>query len=91
VLDVRPVEEYRAGHIPDAVSIPIADLKRRLAELPKRREIVAYCRGPYCVYAAEAVKLLRTRGFKAVRMAAGIPEWRARGLPVEASPTEGAP
>ena len=90
VLDVRPAEEYRAGHIPDAVSIPIADLKRRLAELPKRREIVAYCRGPYCVYAIDAVKLLRARGFKAVRMEAGVPEWRARGLPVEVSPTEGA-
>ncbi len=90
VLDVRPAEEYRAGHIPDAVSIPIADLKRRLAELPKRREIVAYCRGPYCVYAIDAVKLLRARGFKAVRMEAGVPEGRGRGLPGEVSPTEGA-
>lgn len=91
VLDVRPVEEYRAGHISDAVSIPISDLKRRLRELPKRREIVAYCRGPYCVYAVDAVKLLRARGYSAVRMEDGIPEWRARGLPVEVSPVEGAP
>lgn len=91
VLDVRPTEEYRAGHIQGAISIPIADLKRRLAELPKRREVVAYCRGPYCVYAVEAVKLLRARGFKAVRMEDGIPEWRARGLPVEDSCPETAP
>jgi rhodanese-related sulfurtransferase/DNA-binding transcriptional ArsR family regulator len=83
VLDVRPAEEYRAGHIPDAISIPVADLKRRLAELPRRREIVAYCRGPYCVYAADAVKLLRARGFKAQRLEIGVPEWRARGFPVE--------
>jgi rhodanese-related sulfurtransferase/DNA-binding transcriptional ArsR family regulator len=90
VLDVRPAEEYCAGHIPDAVSIPIADLKRRLAELPKRREVVAYCRGPYCVYAVDAVKLLRARGFKAVRMEDGVSEWRARGFRVDVSPTEGA-
>jgi rhodanese-related sulfurtransferase/DNA-binding transcriptional ArsR family regulator len=83
VLDVRPAEEYRAGHIPDAVSIPLAELKRRLAELPKRREVIAYCRGPYCVYAIEAVKLLRARGFKAVRMEDGVAEWRARGFRIE--------
>jgi rhodanese-related sulfurtransferase/DNA-binding transcriptional ArsR family regulator len=88
VLDVRPAEEYRAGHIPEAVSIPISELKRRLRELPKRREIVAYCRGPYCVYALDAVKLLRERGFKAVRMEDGIPEWQARGLPIETTPPE---
>jgi rhodanese-related sulfurtransferase/DNA-binding transcriptional ArsR family regulator len=86
VLDVRPSEEYRAGHIPDALSIPISDLRRRLRDLPRRKEIVAYCRGPYCVYALDAVKLLREHGFKAVRMEDGIPEWRARGLPVVVSP-----
>lgn len=91
VLDVRPVEEYRAGHIPGAVSIPIAELKRRLTELPRSREIVAYCRGPYCVFAVDAVKLLRARGFKAARMEEGIPEWRARGLPIEVHPPEAAP
>lgn len=88
VLDVRPPEEFRAGHLPGAVSIPLADLKRRLSELPKRREIVAYCRGPYCVFAVDAVKLLRARGFKASRMEDGVPEWRARGLPIEVSPPE---
>lgn len=87
VLDVRPVEEYRAGHIPGAVSVPLADLKRRLAKLPKSREIVAYCRGPYCVFAIEAVKLLRARGFNAVRLDEGIHEWRARGLRVERART----
>lgn len=90
VLDVRPLEEFRAGHIPGAVSVPLADLKRRLSELPKRRAIVAYCRGPYCVFAVDAVKLLRARGFKALRMEDGVPEWRTRGFPVEVSPTEGA-
>src|SRR5262249_43995309 len=85
LLDVRPVEEFRAGHIPGAVSIPVAELKRRLASLPKLREVVAYCRGPYCVFAVEAVKVLRANGFTAVRMEEGIPEWRARGLPIEIS------
>ncbi len=88
VLDVRPVEEYRAGHIPGALSIPLADLKRRLASLPKSRHVVAYCRGPYCVYAIDAVKVLRARGFKATRLDEGIQDWRARGLPVEVSPSE---
>jgi rhodanese-related sulfurtransferase/DNA-binding transcriptional ArsR family regulator len=83
LLDVRPAEEYAAGHLAGAVSIPHDELKRRLAELPKRREIVAYCRGPYCVFAVEAVKLLRARGFKATRIEDGVHEWRARGLPVE--------
>lgn len=80
VLDVRPAEEYRAGHIPGALSIPLAALRRRLAELPQRRQIVAYCRGPYCVMAIEAVKLLRARGFRAVRFDEGVQEWRARGF-----------
>jgi rhodanese-related sulfurtransferase len=83
VLDVRPSEEYRAGHIPGARSIPLPDLKKRLAELPKDREVVAYCRGPYCVMAIEAVTLLRKRGFKAQRMEHGVIDWRARGWRVE--------
>lgn len=83
VLDVRPVEEYRAGHIPGAISVPLGDLERRLAELPSDREVVAYCRGPYCVMAVEAVEILRARGFKATRLEEGVPDWRARGLPVE--------
>lgn len=82
VVDVRPVEEYQAGHIPGAVSVPLPELERRLAELPTDREIVAYCRGPYCVLAVEAVGRLRARGFRALRLEDGIPDWRARGLPV---------
>lgn len=82
VVDVRPVEEYQAGHIPGAVSLPLRDLERRLAELPADREIVAYCRGPYCVMAVEAVGRLRARGFRALRLEDGVPDWRARGLPV---------
>jgi rhodanese-related sulfurtransferase len=83
VLDVRPVEEFRAGHIPGAISVPLSELKKRIAELPKRREIVAYCRGPYCVMAIEAVELLRKKGFRAHRMELGIVDWRARGWRVE--------
>ena len=79
VLDVRPAEEYRAGHIPGALSVPLAELKKRLAELPKHREIVAYCRGPYCVMAIEAVDVLRKKGFRAHRMEQGVIDWRARG------------
>jgi rhodanese-related sulfurtransferase len=79
VLDVRPPEEYRAGHIPGAISIPVGELKGRLEELPKSREVVAYCRGPYCVMALEAVELLRKKGFKAHRMEQGVVDWRARG------------
>jgi rhodanese-related sulfurtransferase/predicted transcriptional regulator len=85
VVDVRPVEEYRAGHIPGALSIPVAELDRRLAELPRRKEIVAYCRGPYCVMAYDAVARLRVRGLRARRLVEGLPEWRAAGLPVEAT------
>jgi rhodanese-related sulfurtransferase len=83
VLDVRPVEEYAAGHIAGAVSVPLAELERRLAELPRGRRVVAYCRGPYCVLAVEAVRLLRKRGVDAVRLKDGFPEWRDAGLPVE--------
>lgn len=82
VLDVRPVEEYRAGHIAGARSIPIAELASRLQELPPERDIVAYCRGPYCVFADEAAALLRARGYRVARFADGFPEWRAAGLPV---------
>jgi ArsR family transcriptional regulator len=83
VLDVRPREEYAAGHISGALSIPLAELERRLGELPRARRFVAYCRGPYCVLAAEAVRLLRKRGVEAVRLKEGYPEWRDAGLPVE--------
>jgi rhodanese-related sulfurtransferase/DNA-binding transcriptional ArsR family regulator len=83
LLDVRPEEEYHAGHIPEALSIPLAELERRLSELPRRREVVAYCRGPYCVLAIEAVARLRARGYQALRLEAGIPDWRARGYRVE--------
>jgi rhodanese-related sulfurtransferase len=85
VLDVRPAEEFAAGHIAGALGIPVGELEARLKELPRRREVVAYCRGPYCVYADEAVKLLRAHGRKARRLHEGFPEWRAAGLPVEAA------
>lgn len=88
VLDVRPAEEYRAGHIPGALSIPVDELKSHIKQLPKSREIVAYCRGPYCVMAVEAVELLRKKGFKAHRLEQGVADWRARGWRVE---REGAP
>ena len=83
VLDVRPAEEYAAGHIQGAVSVPVTELKKRLREIPKKREIVAYCRGPYCVFADEAVALLRANGYRARRLEEGYPDWRASGLPVE--------
>ncbi len=82
VLDVRPEDEFASGHLPKAVNIPLRALVRRLRELPKDREVVAYCRGPYCVLAFEAVALLRSRGFKVRRLEDGYPEWRAAGLPV---------
>ena len=80
VLDVRPAAEHAAGHLPGAVSIPVGELRRRLTELPGDREIVAYCRGPYCAFAHEAVALLRQEGFSARRLEDGLPEWRAAGL-----------
>ena len=83
VLDVRPEREYEAGHILGAVSAPLADLDQIAASLPKRKEIIAYCRGPYCVYADDAVRLLRKRGLKARRLSVGLPEWRRAGLPIE--------
>lgn len=83
LLDVRPSDEFAAGHLPHALNIPLRDLPRRLRDLPKSREVVAYCRGAYCVFAYEAVALLRKRGFNAMRLEEGFPEWRAAGLPVE--------
>jgi len=83
VLDVRPTEEYTAGHIPGAISVPLPELQSRLSDLPQEQEIVAYCRGPYCVLAIEAVEILRAHGFRAVRLEDGVPDWRARGLEVE--------
>ena len=82
VIDVRPEEEFRSGHIPGARSIPVAQLKRRLSEIPKKKEVVAYCRGPYCVYSVEAVGILRKHGYRARRADEGLPEWRANSLPV---------
>ncbi len=83
VVDVRPAEEFRAGHIPGALSIPVQDLKRRMREIPKRREVIAYCRGPYCIYSLDAVTMLRQNGYKARRAADGLPDWRVTGFPVE--------
>jgi rhodanese-related sulfurtransferase len=83
LLDVRPDDEFAAGHLPNAINIPLRDLPRRLRELPKNRDVVAYCRGAYCVLAFEAVALLRKRGFTAMRLKEGFPEWQAAGLPVE--------
>lgn len=83
VVDVRPEEEYAAGHVPGAVSLPLRQLERRLHGLPRGQEIVAYCRGPYCVLAYEAVARLRRKGYRARRLEDGFPEWRLAGLPVE--------
>jgi len=83
VLDVRPESEFRAGHIAGAQSAPIPSLDGLASRLPRRREIVAYCRGPYCVYADDAVRLLRARGLEARRLDVGFPEWQRAGLPVE--------
>jgi rhodanese-related sulfurtransferase/DNA-binding transcriptional ArsR family regulator len=86
VLDVRPRQEYEAGHIAGARSIPLAELKARLKEIPRSKQIVAYCRGPYCVFADEAVAVLSSRGYRAVRLREGFPEWKSRHLPAEAGP-----
>ncbi|EKE67947.1 ArsR/SmtB family transcription factor [Oceanibaculum indicum] len=85
VLDVRPEDEFALGHLPGAINLPLSELERRLADLDPGREIVAYCRGPYCVLSYEAVAMLRARGFKVRRLEDGLPEWRAAGLPVEGS------
>ena len=82
ILDVRPVEEFAAGHIPGALSVPLDQLDAALKRLPKRAEIVAYCRGPYCVLAPQAVQRLQAKGYKARRLADGLPEWRLAGLPI---------
>ena len=82
LIDVRPEEEYAAAHIPGAVSMPTEQLEARLAELPSDKEVVAYCRGPYCVFSLRALEILRTRGFRARRLEEGVPDWRAMGLPV---------
>lgn len=84
LIDVRPAEEYAQGHIPGAVSVPLSELDRYMRKLRKKTEVVAYCRGPYCVLAPEAVERLRTRGFTARRLEDGMPEWRLAGLPVAA-------
>ena len=83
VVDVRPTEEFKAGHLVGALSIPVRELKRRLREIPKSREVIAYCRGRYCVYSLEAVTLLRKHGYRARRAEEGLPDWKAAGFPVE--------
>jgi rhodanese-related sulfurtransferase len=83
VVDARPTNEYAAGHIPGALSIPVDDLKQRLRRLPKSKPFVAYCRGPYCIYADQAVEQLRASGRRARRLSVGLPEWKSAGLPVE--------
>jgi rhodanese-related sulfurtransferase/DNA-binding transcriptional ArsR family regulator len=85
VLDVRPEDEFALGHVPGALNIPLSQLEKRLADIDPGQEIVAYCRGPYCVLSYEAVAMLRGRGFKARRLEDGLPEWRAAGLPVESA------
>ncbi|CAN5598869.1 metalloregulator ArsR/SmtB family transcription factor [soil metagenome] len=85
LLDVRPEHEYRFGHISNALSIPIDQLAERLKELPRNKEIIAYCRGPFCVYADEAAELLLKNNFKAKRLKEGFPDWKLKGLPVEAN------
>lgn len=83
VLDVRPADEYAAGHLPGAINVPLSVLASRLGRLPRGREVVAYCRGPYCVMSFEAVAALRAKGFRARRLDTGYPQWRAAGLPLE--------
>lgn len=85
VLDVRPEDEFAVGHLPGALNIPLAELERRLTELPPDREVIAYCRGPYCVLSFEAVSALRMRGYLVRRLEDGYPEWKAAGLPIAAA------
>lgn len=85
VLDVRPEVEFATAHLPHAWSMPLAELKKRLAELPKDLPVVAYCRGPFCLMAKDAVELLRKKGYRAFHLTDGVAEWRARGLPLEES------
>lgn len=86
ILDVRPEDEFASGHLPGALNIPLGKLEDRLAELPEGHEIIAYCRGPYCVLSFEAVAVLRARGYLVRRLEDGYPEWKAAGLPIEAMP-----
>jgi len=88
ILDTRPPNEYAAGHIAGAISVPVDELQRRLKELPKSKDYVAYCRGPYCVYADRAVELLRANGRRAHRLLEGFPEWRMAGFPIESGPAQ---
>jgi rhodanese-related sulfurtransferase/DNA-binding transcriptional ArsR family regulator len=90
ILDTRPGTEYVAGHIAGAISVPVDDLQRRLTELEKGKEYVAYCRGPYCIYADRAVEILRRNGRRARRLVEGFPEWRSAGLPIESGSQPGA-
>lgn len=85
VLDVRPEDEFALGHLPSARNVPLSTLERHLVELPRKKEIIAYCRGPYCVLSFEAVAVLRKRGFRVRRLVDGFPEWKAAGLPIEAA------
>ena len=91
VLDVRPEPEFAAGHIAGARSVPVGELREHLRALPKQTEVVAYCRGPYCAYADDAVRLLRRRGYRAQRLEDGFPEWKRAGLPTAADRTAGRP
>jgi rhodanese-related sulfurtransferase len=88
LLDVRPEPEFRAGHIPGALSIPVDQIEARLASLPAGKDVIAYCRGPYCVLSVEAVEALRAHGIPALRLAEGFPEWKAAGLPVQVNGEE---
>jgi rhodanese-related sulfurtransferase/DNA-binding HxlR family transcriptional regulator len=90
VVDVRPAEEYRAAHVAGAVSIPLAELEQRLRELPREREVVAYCRGPYCAFAPEAVRILRNHGYAARHLTDGLPEWADAGRGIKAGANDGA-
>lgn len=87
LIDVRPAAEYRAGHLPGARSIPLEELAERLEELPRTQTVVAYCRGPYCLFADEAARLLRSHGFRVARLHEGVPDWQAAGFPVERTPS----
>lgn len=83
VLDVRPEDEYAAGHIPHSLSVPLSQLKKKLSEIPKSKEVVAYCRGPYCVLSHEAIEILRRKGYRVSRLSSGVSEWVAAGLPLD--------
>lgn len=82
ILDVRPIEEYHAGHIPGALSIPLTELEERLAQLPRHQEIIAYCRGSYCVLSLKAAEMLKGHGYQVLRLKEGVNDWRAKGLPI---------